>query len=455
MLLRTRSIGELAAPRLALGFAGLIYLACVLTLAYPALVGQFLVNPFSEQYIAGYAFREFGAAALRETGRFALWNPYIFGGLPYAAAMHGDVFYPTFLLRMALPTDAAMTWGLILHLWLCGLFTYLFLRACDFGTYGALVGGVAYMLSGQVASLVAPGHDGKLFVSAIFPLALWAVVRGVRDGRRSAWGALSLAVGMAVLSPHPQLLQYMLLGCGAFALRLAFSDQGGGLERRLAYRRLSFTLAAVVLGSLIGAVQYLPVREYVAWSPRAAGVAGYEAATAFSMPVEQLINTYLPQFTGILERYWGRNDIHLHSEYVGAGVLVLAGAAVRAREHRGLVRFWGGALLVALLWALGGYTPFYHLVYALVPGTKYFRAPSTIFFIVAFATAVLACVGTERLLAREIRMRYFVAWLLSAGLVALLGVSGALTAMAHAVAGPERTPGSSRGARCGRSCSSA
>ena len=35
-------------------------------------------------------------------------------------------------------------------------------------------------------------------------------------------------------------------------------------------------------------------------------------------------------------------------------------------------------MVVALLWALGGSTPFFHIVYALVPGTKFFRAPSTI-----------------------------------------------------------------------------
>ena len=439
MLLRTEVVGELAAPRLALGFAAVVYLACLLTLAYPALVGQFLVNPFSEQYLAGYAFREFGDATLRDSGRFALWNPYVFGGLPYAAAMHGDVFYPTFLLRLVMPTDAAMTWGLILHFWLCGLFTFAFLRACEFGTYGALLGGAAYMLSGHVASLVAPGHDGRLFVSAMLPLALWALVRGVRHGRPWAWGVLSLAIGMAGLSPQPQLLQYLLVGCGAFALHLAFTDQGRGrLDRALARRRLLFALGAAVLGALIAAVQYFPVVEYLAWSPRAGGIGGYEAATTGSMPAEELVNAYLPQFSGILERYWGRNDLSLQTQYLGAGVLVLTGAAIAAREHRALVRFWGGTLAVALLWALGGHTPFYYLVYWLLPGTRYLRSPSAVFVVAALATAVLACVGAERLLAREIHPRYFLGWLAAAALVALFGVAGTLTTFAHAVAGPER-----------------
>jgi hypothetical protein len=440
MPIRTGAADVLAAPRHALGLAMLACLVCTMALAYPALAGGFLVNPFSDQYIGGYPVREFGAQVLRQTGSFPLWNPYIFAGLPYVAAMHGDIFYPTFLLRVMLPTDVAMTWSFIIHLWLAGVFTYCFLRAYGYGFYGALLGGIAYMMSGQIASLVSPGHDGKLYVNALFPLALWMLVRGVRDGRLWSWGVLAITVGLAVLSPHPQLLQYMLLACGAFALLLAFADLGAGrMERSVALRRLGLALGAVLLGGAMGAIQYLPVREYVAWSPRAGGFRAYEVATSYSMPIEELINTYVPEFTGILDRYWGANGIHFHSEYLGAAALVLAGAAFGARgPGRQFVRFWTGTLVVALLWALGGNTPFYHLVYALVPGTKFFRAPSTIFFIVSFAVGVLACVGTERLLARETRPRYLVAWMGFAALMAVLGVAGGLTNLAASIAGPER-----------------
>ncbi|MGH7693612.1 MAG: hypothetical protein ACRENH_01455, partial [Gemmatimonadaceae bacterium] len=94
-------------PRYARTIAALIYVAAAFTLAYPALGGMFLINPNSDQYIAGYAFREFAAQSLRSGEGFPLWNPYLYGGMPYVAAMHGDIFYPTFLLRMILPTDVA------------------------------------------------------------------------------------------------------------------------------------------------------------------------------------------------------------------------------------------------------------------------------------------------------------------------------------------------------------
>lgn len=427
------SLEQPAAPRFALGWATLACVFAALLLAHPALTGGFLVAPVSDQYIAGYAFREFAAASLRAGEGFPLWNPYLMGGMPYVAAMHGDIFYPTFLLRLVLPTDVAMTWGMILHLMLAGVAAYAFLRAIGIGFHAALIGGLAYMMSGQVASLVSPGHDGKLFVSALLPVTLLVLTWGIRDARQWAWGLLAIVVGLGVLSPHPQLLQYLLLACGAWALMLAFGGAGDtALTRRQAFTRLGLALGAVVLGGAIGAIQYIPVQEYVDWSPRVGG-RDYEYATSFSMPIEELINTYLPQFSGILDQYWGRNGIHLHSEYLGAGVLLLATAgigAVALPARRRLVFFWTGVFAVSLLWALGGNTPFYHLVYAIVPGSKFFRAPSTIYFVTSFAVAVFAAMGAERVLASQVTRRFLVVWSIVGGAVALLATVGLFEALA-------------------------
>ena len=433
-----------AAPRHATGWAALLYAGLTLLLGWPALIGRFLVHNISDQYIAGFPFREFAAASLRAGDGFPLWNPYQYGGMPYVAAMHGDIFYPTFLLRLVLPTDVAMTWSFILHLFLAGLLTFVFLRASGFAFFPALTGGAAYMMSGQIASLVSPGHDGKLYLSALLPLFLWSIVRGVRDGRRWAWGLMAIVVGLGVLTPHPQLLQYMLIAGGAYALFLAFD--GGDVNadlpappRRVAAQRLALALVSIAVGFLIGAIQYAPVLEYVDWSPRAGG-AGWEHAISYSMPPEELINTYLPQFSGILDAYWGRNNIHFHSEYVGAAVLLLAGAAFASAGgiRRRALWFWTGTLVVSLLWALGGFTPFYSIVYALVPGTKFFRAPSTIFYITVFAVAVLAAAGTQRALARQLSVRYLGGWLAAGAIVLALAATGALTNVGTSIVGPER-----------------
>jgi hypothetical protein len=446
-----------APPRRPLLWAALISALATLTVAWPALTGGFLVNPHSDQYIAGFAFREFAARSLASGEGFPLWNPYLFGGMPYVAAMHGDIFYPTFLLRMVLPTDIAMTWGFVLHMMLAGFFTFGFLRATGVRFHAALIGGVAYLLAGPIASYASPGHDGKLFVSTLLPAALWALVSGIRGGSRAAWGILAIIVGLAVLSPHPQLLQYMLLVMGAYALWLALvkdhsapavasaskpasapvGNDAPATQSRARMMRLLYAAGAVLLGGAMGAIQYLPLSEYTPWSPRSGGK-GWEHATSYSFPLEETINTYLPQFSGILDRYWGVNNIHFHSEYLGAAVLVLALLGIGgglANRHRRHGWFWLAAFVGSLLWAWGGNTPFFHIIYNLVPGTKYFRAPSTILYVVSFSVAFLAAFGAERALARRVSMRYIIGWAAFALIVAVMASVGGFTNLAIGIRG--------------------
>jgi hypothetical protein len=418
--------------------AALLYALSTLALGYPALAGKFLAGPNSDQFVAGYAFREFGAAVLRATGGFAQWNPYLFGGMPYIAAMHGDIFYPTFLMRMVMPTDVAMTWSFMLHLFLAGLFTYRFVRASGFGFYPALFAGSAYMMSGQLASLVSPGHDGKLSVSALFPLALWMLTLGMRQGRRWSWGVLALTIGLAILSPHPQLLQYLLLASFAFGVHLTVSLlRARQIPASAVLQRVGLAFVAVIIGLSIGAIQYLPVREYVNWSPRAGGLPDYATAVSYAWPTSELFDAYLPQFSGMIDAYWGENAIHLHSDYIGVVLLILAGAGLvglRKDPRKGFLFFWLFTFIIALLWALGGHTPFYHIPYAIIPGTKYFRAPATVFFVGIMALSVLGAAGVEKALMRRVPLKYLVGWLVFASLAGVMGLLGILTDFARALA---------------------
>ena len=80
----------------------------------------------------------------------------------------------------------------------------------------------------------------------------------------------------------------------------------------------------------------------------------WATATSYSFPIEETINAYLPQFSGILQTYWGQNYIHLHSDYFGVAVLMLFGAAfgqLARSTQKSFRTFWLVTGLVALLWA--------------------------------------------------------------------------------------------------------
>jgi hypothetical protein len=416
-----------------------VFVLAALTLCWPMLAGKFLLG--DDQYVAGYGFRLFGAEMFRRTGHIPEWNPYLFGGLPYIAAQHGDIFYPTAWLRWFLPIDTAMNLGFAGHIVLAGVAMYAFLRGLQVSWTGAVAGGLAYELTGIVASLVRPGHDGKLFVSALAPLAFLALLRAIRHRRTDGYGLLALVVGLCMLSPHYQMTYYLLVAAGVWTLYLVFLDpERPAMRSRAAVLALAF--GAVGLGIAVAAIQVLPFLQYLPFSPRAAGgpSGGWAYATGFSMPPEEIVTTVLPQFNGVLEHYWGRNFFKLHTEYLGAVVVVLASLGVRDSERKHLVRALGAIALLFLLIAFGGHTPFYRLWYEVMPMMKKVRAPGMAFYLVALPVAVWAGLGAERLSRGRAGVRQLLVPLAALAGLALLGVVGALQGIAGLFAAPEQAP---------------
>src|SRR5439155_1080072 len=88
-----------------------------------------------------------------------------------------------------------------------------------------------------------------------------------------------------------------------------------------------------------------------------------------------------------------------------------------------------------LLVSLGAGTPFYRVWWAVMPLVKKTRAPGMAFFVVALMVALLAGMGAERLERKEGRP-HLTAWLVAAGIVALLAVTGVFGAMALGVYPP-------------------
>ena len=405
----------------------------------PAFQGRFLATRMSDQW-TGYAFRDFAARFTETFGSIPQWSPYIFGGIPFVANTgHGDTFYPTFLLRLALPVDMGMALGFLIHIVLAGSFAFLFFRTIGLSWAAAFVGGAAYLLSGQIVSLVSPGHDGKLFVSALFPLALLFLHRAVASGAWRAYISFGVTVGFALLSPHVQMTYYLLMAAGFYWLYLVFLHEGKARPEPWWRSALLFA-AGLATGFALSAVQLFPFAEYIQFSPRGSGGSstGWEYAVSWSMPPEEFLGTLWPRFSGILDQYWGRNPFKLHSEYLGVATLVLATFAFVGKGGSRLRWFFLFLAAYGTAFAFGGYTPFYHLPYVLLPGIKLTRAPSMVFFLTAFAVAALAAMGTDRLLKGEGRKAPLVWWVAGMGLAALLAAAGGWQEIMRAVSSPDR-----------------
>jgi hypothetical protein len=380
---------------------------------------------------AGIMFRKFFVEHIQALGRLPLWNPYLFGGVPTIEAGSGDILYPASILLFLLPLTSALAWKLILHVYLAGVFMYLAARALGARRLLALFAGSAYMLSANLVSLVWGGQDGKMYVTALFPAALWLLVTALdrRSWFRFLW--LGVVAGLMVVA-HPQLAYYAYLALAGYALGALWSRrrEGGAMLAHV----LASGMLAVITAVGIAAVVLIPMYRYLREdSPRAGPGRGFEYSASWSLHAEEAVSLFIPEFSGTdvqSETYWGKNPFKHNSEYGGTLVLVLGVAGIVGLK--GDRRRWGlGAMAaIALLYALGAGTPVFGLLYSVVPGLKNFRAPSLAAFVAIASLTVLATLLLERVLARgdpQARRTMSIALLVGAGaalLVALVALAG-------------------------------
>ncbi|MFH1279710.1 MAG: hypothetical protein ABIK65_15180 [Candidatus Eisenbacteria bacterium] len=336
----------------------------------------------------GYAARKYLTDVWKATGTMPLWNPTILGGIPMVdGLMGGDMFYPTSLLQFLMPVHRALGLKLVIHIFLAGWFFYLFARGKGASRGAGLVGGTSYMFAPYLVSLIYAGHDGKLFVASLLPLGFFALERLLDRARFRDFLLFGFTVGLMILTAH---LQLAFFACGAFGLRWIWRLAGDWKrgERKRVIRTTALFFGAAILGVAIGAVQTYPAYRYTSrFSPRAGGVT-YEFATSWSIHWEEAVSLVVPEFGNYLGDYWGKNPFKLNAESPGfiAMLFVIAGF-FRIRRDRELP-FWYALLLITFVYALGAETPFFRLIFMVVP--KFFRAPSTILFLFSFAASFTA-----------------------------------------------------------------
>jgi hypothetical protein len=347
-----------------------------------------------------YQLRKFGVEEIKSGRGFPLWNPFVYGGLPYLAVLPGPVFYPTSLLYLVMPLHRAIGWTFVLHTALGGIFAYAAGRSLRLGPWASAVVGLAFMFTGMVVSTLYGGHDGRMFVMVLVPLAFACLERGLQSGRAGWFVGMGLVVALQVFTPHVQLMYYSSLCLSLYALlRILEVWRGGQAGGPAAGRLLGWFAFGFVIAALIGAAQLVPTWRILEIAVRGGtGESGYPFAASWALPPQEVTSLFLTDLIGSLGTYWGSNPFKLHTEYLGAVTVALALLGLTGVRTDLRVRNLGAIALLCLLFALGAATPVHRLMYAVIPFVSRFRAPSMMLGPGALFVALLAGIGWQRVL---------------------------------------------------------
>ncbi len=384
----------------------------------PAVAHNHLV---SDLILENYIWKQFARQQLAQ-GEVPLWNPHQFAGIPFLAAGQHSALYPVSILYYALELPAAYGWYTVVNLWLAGAMMLGFVRALGLSHAAGMLAAIVYQLCGFVlASVVFQMMIGGF---VWLPLMLWMIEWIIHRPARTRQAVIvgAVALGLNILAGHAEITIYTLFISGYYA---AFRLAGAVWPQRRwrwGLARGAALVAMIALGLGLGAVQLIPLFEFVQTNWRAER-ASLEVVRSYAHPLRDVVQFLMPNFYGspahhqiydllsmqmvtldggpsaagapVFHTEWGIKNYVEGALYLGILPLVLAGF--------GLVYAWrsGQRAISAALGSLGVLSltfmfglPTYALIYVL-PGINQLNSPFRWIYALTVCVAVLAAFGLD------------------------------------------------------------
>jgi len=362
--------------------------------AYQDLTPQDLILQFEPD--RRFAIKEFAA------GRFPLWTPARYGGVPFICAKYS----PFFLFTCLAASPVILAWAQLFAALVAGTGAYLFCRrVLQVSFWPATLIGWCYPMTGFFVF-----WQGYPTCAPVYwlPWLLFAVDRTVR-GNRMAPAGLALVTGLVLVSGQIDIAALVLLVSGWFALWCLREIHGRQILGRQAGKAALILTLGWGLGFLLAAPNILPVMEHARTGHRMAerfsGIQERPPVGLAALPQVVLPDMYGSTKNGQVPLFpEGQRNLPESSAAAYAGVLATLLAAPMAwcsRRHRSLNVFWILLAVLGLGWCLDlpGVVDCMSL-----PGVN-MLSYNRLVFATAFAILALAATGLEALWNGECQWR--------------------------------------------------
>lgn len=275
-----------------------------------------------------------------------LWNPLSLAGSPLFAETGSRLAYPPFIvLTLLLPPTWTHDVYIVLHLFVAGMAAFALMKQLGTGFAGALLTGIAWMLSSYTLSWVM--LETFAAVAAMLPLAL-LFVRRWHDNR--SWldlGLATVALGFMVLGSTVDVVPFAFAAVLAYACALAVRRVKDEWAHSSTRQRLGVAAAPLVLA--VGAAVFAApaILPFLQLSERSARTPP-PLAWRNSVPTMRFFRAFLPpSIPSQFDSFWRS----VNGEQTFAGTLTaglaLAGLVLR-RPGAGLGRGLVGVSFVFL-----------------------------------------------------------------------------------------------------------
>lgn len=375
--------------------------------------------------LENFQWKHFIVESLKQK-EIPLWNPYLFGGVPFLAAGQSSALYPFSILFYLLPIERAFGYFVALQFAIAAISMFAFMRTIHVNRFGAIISAITYAFSAFF--VVSTAFPMILSAAAWLPAILACtelIISSNKSSRQILFALIgAILLGVQFLAGHIEISIYILIVTAFYSLWRGIENFQG-----LKILKVWAIIALMTLiGVALGAVQIVPLYELVQNNFRSGSVA-YQDVIGWAYPIRQIITFLIPDFfgnpthhsyfdvfdfttraapTGTI--FWGIKNYVEAGSYVGILPLVLACIAIsrfafyavnktkneKRNDHPiGLFATLG---VISLLFIFG--TPLYAILFFGVPGFNQLHTPFRWVFPYTLSIAALAGIGAEVLNSR-------------------------------------------------------
>jgi hypothetical protein len=359
--------------------------------------------------------RRFAISEIHE-GRFPLWAPYHYGGVPFVWPKYSMFL----LLECCTRSPVILAWVQLFAALVAGTGMYFFCRkSLRITFWPAVVCAWCYPLTAFF--VLWQGYPTDLAVYWL-PWIFLSVDHAIRSTDAMAVTGLSLVTFLVLTSGHIDVAGQVLLGVGIYAIWCLWDAYPGGWFVRKFWTASAILILGWGLGFLLAAPHLLPLFEYAQTGSR---MVHRSEGTEERSPVglAALPQVVLPDIYGTTEKGStfiapgvGTNPLEsTTAAYTGVfAALLVAPLAWCSRRHRAINVFWIFLAFFGLSWSLD--VPVFVDLLRL-PGLN-MMSHNRLVFLTSFAILALTATGLETLLHGPIQRRWWF-WLPAALLAAL------------------------------------
>jgi hypothetical protein len=361
----------------------------------------------------------------KETGNHALWNPYLFSGMPQYHRIGPVTFSIDTILNYL-----SRYFSTVFIFYLFAAFgCYLLFRYLKMSPMISFLATIIFILMPHYKSLYTEGHMAKFRALMILPWVLLTFLYFLDKRNIFSAALFAIAFGAQIRTQHYQIVFYTALLVFSVGVYPVLKDL---MEKKyLAFTKsAAMVLGAVVLGITMSAQPLFLAKEYIPYSKRGKTTIDLEKpkeivnqqstsdgvkieyATQWSTHPSEILTWFIPRFYGgmsaekysgndapqlkgrLIPGYWGHMPFTQSYEYMGVIALILAGIGIYASRKKPFIL---SLLIISVFFILLSFGRhfliFYSIFYDYFPFFNKFRVPVMSVTVTSFIISILAAYG--------------------------------------------------------------